>query len=125
MKVGTIPIIGVPVDFYSSLHQSLNAHYRNSIADLEYSQQYPRRARLRDCGESVNVYLHLLEWTVRPPATGFLHETETRTPACSRVGVSNQVPAGLRYNKGDIGQDSAPRPILLGQISPADSFVDL
>lgn len=82
-------------------------------------------SRPRNGGESVSVYLHSLKGTVRPPATACLHETEPRTPACSRVGISNQVSAGLRYNKGDIGQDSAPRPILLREIRPANSFVDL
>jgi len=82
-------------------------------------------ARRHDCGESVSVYLHLLEGTVRRPATVFFRATQPRTPACSRVGIWNQVLAGLRYNRGDIGQDPAPRPILLREIRPAYSLVDL
>jgi hypothetical protein len=70
--------------------------------------------------------LHLLKGTVRPPATVVLHETQpSNPPRVPALENANQVSAGLRYNRGDIGQDSAARPILPGQIRPVDSLVDL
>ena len=40
-----------------------------------WSYQYPRRVH-GNCRKSVSVYLHLVEGTVRPPATVFLPEPQ-------------------------------------------------
>lgn len=74
-----ISLVGVAVGYDSSLHRnlehSLPQYHRRLQLELTMSE-----ARRHECGESVSVYLHLLEGTVRHPATVFFRETQPRPP---------------------------------------------